>query len=190
MCEWCPQLLHSKFLSLKETKGQTPFGLPPSLHPQLWNYKSWDLNSPHSTWRWFPPLNVLSFLPCFSFHSCMSLTLLLITQVTPFPLLSPNHYPCHFPFSLPLVRKKNILPEMWLRSNQRKCHPRPWGISWPWITSPVLRTWVIVKAESLKTNTQRHPLPPQPHAHWMQEILFILFCCGCPWAHWMKAHAG
>lgn len=52
----------------------------------------------------------------------------------------------------------------------------------------MLRTWVIVKAES--PSTQKHPLPPQPHAHWMQEFLLVLFCCGCPWAHRAKAHAG
>ena len=58
---------------------------------------------------------------------------------------------------------------MWLRSNQRKCHPRPGAISQPWVTSPLLRTWVSVKAESLKIQPRRHPVPPQSHTHWLQE---------------------
>ena len=107
----------------KKQKTRVHLGCPPSLHGQR---ETPVLLIPLGDDSFL--LNVLPFLPCFSFNSCMSLSLLLRIQVTLFPLLFPNHHPCHFPFSLPLV-KKNCLPEMWLRGNQRKCHPRPWGIS-------------------------------------------------------------
>lgn len=90
-------------------------------------------------------------------------------------------------------KKKKFLPEMWLRGNQGKCHPRPWGISQPWVTSPVPRTWVLVNAESFKTSPGDTAFlsPPgdNPKPIGCRNFLVICSHC-CPWPWQVKAQAG
>lgn len=101
----------------------------------------------------------------------MSLTLLLITQTTPFPVCFQTtiqaiqaiqaRFP---PLSLPLVRKEKPSESVTQR-NELKCHPRPLGIPQPCVRDPVLRAWASVKTEGFKTQhpeTSLHLLLPAP----------------------------